>query len=201
MTTAEDVLAKARSSLGFQRTPVNDTEFGRWYGMNHNPWCFPAGTFVDTPLGLRRIEALRVGDWVLSASGRARRVIATGDRIAEQAVFIRAQGTDGTTATPEHPYWTMHGRDGAAAWVEAKDLQKGDYVAYPIPFEYGCVVVEEAMAYVVGRWIGDGWRISRRNGYETLICCSHEETDDLEKAMTLAGLSWNKDRQRRTAQQ
>lgn len=39
MTTAEDVLENARRSLGVVRGPVNDTEFGRWYGMNHNPWC------------------------------------------------------------------------------------------------------------------------------------------------------------------
>lgn len=39
MTTAEAVLENARRALGFVRAPVNDTEFGRWYGMNHNPWC------------------------------------------------------------------------------------------------------------------------------------------------------------------
>jgi len=39
MTTAEEVLTVARDSLGFRRTPVNDTEFGQWYGLNLNPWC------------------------------------------------------------------------------------------------------------------------------------------------------------------
>lgn len=39
MTTAENVLSNARDSIGFSRAPVNDTKFGEWYGMNHNPWC------------------------------------------------------------------------------------------------------------------------------------------------------------------
>jgi hypothetical protein len=39
MTTAEDVLNQARNSLGFSQAPINDTEYGIWYGMNHNPWC------------------------------------------------------------------------------------------------------------------------------------------------------------------
>ncbi len=39
MTTSSQVLDNARASLGVTRAPVNDTDFGRWYGMNHNPWC------------------------------------------------------------------------------------------------------------------------------------------------------------------
>lgn len=37
--TAQAVLNVARSELGFREGRNNDTKFGRWYGLNFNPWC------------------------------------------------------------------------------------------------------------------------------------------------------------------
>lgn len=39
MTTADAVLSAARSQLGYREGSDNDTKFGQWYGLNHNPWC------------------------------------------------------------------------------------------------------------------------------------------------------------------
>lgn len=37
--TASDVLRVARGQLGYVEGPNNDTKFGRWFGLNHQPWC------------------------------------------------------------------------------------------------------------------------------------------------------------------
>ena len=39
MSRREDLLAAAVSQLGYGEGPQNDTIYGRWYGMNNNPWC------------------------------------------------------------------------------------------------------------------------------------------------------------------
>jgi cell wall-associated NlpC family hydrolase len=41
MATAVDVLAKAKAYVDAKYTegPNNDTVFGKWYGLNHQPWC------------------------------------------------------------------------------------------------------------------------------------------------------------------
>lgn len=41
MATAADVLAKAKAYVDAKYTegPNNDTVFGKWYGLNHQPWC------------------------------------------------------------------------------------------------------------------------------------------------------------------
>lgn len=46
MTTAEDVLNQARSQIGRTESPANSnrTEYGKWYGMDGQPWC---GQFVS----------------------------------------------------------------------------------------------------------------------------------------------------------
>ena len=35
----EAVVAAAKSQLNFKEGINNDTKFGSWYGMNHQPWC------------------------------------------------------------------------------------------------------------------------------------------------------------------
>lgn len=41
MATAEKVLETARKELGTKESPANSnkTKYGRWYGMNGQPWC------------------------------------------------------------------------------------------------------------------------------------------------------------------
>jgi hypothetical protein len=39
MGTTAGMLAAARSDLGYREGPGNDTKFGDWYGLPHQPWC------------------------------------------------------------------------------------------------------------------------------------------------------------------
>ncbi|MCA6094980.1 CHAP domain-containing protein, partial [Streptomyces sp. SCA3-4] len=37
--TAAAILAEAAKHIGYKEGPDNDNMFGRWYPMNHAPWC------------------------------------------------------------------------------------------------------------------------------------------------------------------
>lgn len=41
MATAQDMVKKAESQIGYKESPrgSNNTKYGRWYGMNFEPWC------------------------------------------------------------------------------------------------------------------------------------------------------------------
>lgn len=39
MTQIEGVVAQAKSQLGYKEGANNDTMYGKWYGLNHQPWC------------------------------------------------------------------------------------------------------------------------------------------------------------------
>lgn len=37
--TKADVLKQAASQIGYAETPVNRTKYGKWYGLDGQPWC------------------------------------------------------------------------------------------------------------------------------------------------------------------
>lgn len=49
--TAAQVLAVARSQIGTKEGYNNDSKYGRWYGLNHEPWCAMFVTWVFSQVG------------------------------------------------------------------------------------------------------------------------------------------------------
>jgi CHAP domain len=39
MDKGHKAIAVARTQIGYRETPVNRTKFGRWYGVDRQPWC------------------------------------------------------------------------------------------------------------------------------------------------------------------
>ncbi len=56
------VVEIARAELGYQETGNNDTKYGKWYGLNNNPWC---AMFVS---------------WCFTQSGQSAQVAASGKK-------------------------------------------------------------------------------------------------------------------------
>ena len=48
---AQAVVAKAKSHLGYKEGTNNDTIFGTWAGMNHQPWCAMFVSYVFNEAG------------------------------------------------------------------------------------------------------------------------------------------------------
>jgi hypothetical protein len=55
MTTAAQVISVARSQIGYKEGANNDTKYGKWYGLNNNPWCAMFVSWVASKAGASKI--------------------------------------------------------------------------------------------------------------------------------------------------
>lgn len=91
--------------------------------------CFPAGSLVSTPEGVKAIETLSAGDSVLSRDGSVQTVTHRFDRSSEQGlVHLKVRGLPAPlTATPNHLVWAIKGETKRCASVGSKwDALRGD---------------------------------------------------------------------------
>ncbi|MCX4687302.1 LysM peptidoglycan-binding domain-containing protein [Kitasatospora purpeofusca] len=51
MGTAADMVARASRDVGYKEGPNNDTVYGRWYGLNYNPYCDMAVSMWASEIG------------------------------------------------------------------------------------------------------------------------------------------------------
>jgi len=53
----------AKQEIGFQEGANNDTKFGKWYGLNNQPWCamFVSWCFVQAELGAKIAASTKKG--------------------------------------------------------------------------------------------------------------------------------------------
>lgn len=162
--------------------------------------CFPAGTMVLTETGYRPIEDIEVGDKVLTHLGRWRSVTTTMSREYRGALqHIAAQGTV-IAATDEHPFWArprrrqVWDRDSKKMvrgledprWVDASEITAEYYLAQPFVAETeDDPDLTEDFWWVAGRFIGDGWLTTGKQGnLRAVICCSKGEADEVEERIS-----------------
>lgn len=173
--------------------------------------CFPAGTLVDGGAdGLRPIETLRVGDRVLTHARRRRRVTSVMRREADDVLSVKAMGAPAFRATAEHPFYIRRRRPGrprvwsAPEWVAAGELVPGDMLAMPLDDAGPRATIGADLAYVLGRWLGDGWLVDHRRTstvpaghrgsritsrvHKAIVCAAPAEADDLAVRIAAAGL-------------
>jgi Fe-S cluster assembly protein SufB len=103
--------------------------------------CHPAGTMVETSEGEKPIEDIREDDSVLTHSGRFRNVEGTQERSHKGHIYdieFWGDSTRNLTLTPGHPVLICRrerdresNKDWSTQWVEAKDVEKKDYMVVP----------------------------------------------------------------------
>jgi hypothetical protein len=115
--------------------------------LRYEPACFAGGTLVHTKVGLKPIETIQVGDWVLSKheSGEGereyKRVTQTFKHEDRQVIRVNfgGQQADGTDkwnfliVTPEHPIW-----------VQGKGWKPAEKLKYYFPFINLELLVDES---------------------------------------------------------
>lgn len=115
------------------------------YAENVIAQCLIAGTRIITRLGVKKIEDICIGDWVLTHKGRFRPVLAIGNREADTTMTIAPKSLDAITLTPEHPFFaldiTCERKVADLSWVKAEDLKNRDYRRVA---RYGNVILEAA---------------------------------------------------------
>lgn len=95
------------------------------WSMYKNTGCFPAGTKVSTPKGMRNIEEISVGEEVyaeniISGKPEKRKVTKISKQKTNTIVYLRIEESE-IRSTMEHPF--QHKEEG---WVKAEELLPGD---------------------------------------------------------------------------
>jgi hypothetical protein len=118
-SSQEDALSIIKSNYGSRVWSVD-------IGTEQSSSCFPASTLIHTPIGLRKISTINVGEYVTSfAQGRATPCVSTVTRRLEHAKApIWEIGTSCRSTpircTAIHAYLTSRG------WIQARQLRIGD---------------------------------------------------------------------------
>lgn len=55
--SVEKVLASAKAEVGYAEGKNNDTKFGKWFGLNNQPWCAMFVSWCFKEAGLSRLIA------------------------------------------------------------------------------------------------------------------------------------------------
>ena len=143
--------------------------------------CFVAGTNVQTKNGIKPIENIVVGDMVIADDCGWHKVVEVMKNQTESVYTIKAQGLLELEATGNHPFLVKHMKRyyptkngkhcnlrkfSKAEWVKVENLQKGDFVGYPIlQTSENTMSITKEEAWLIGRYIADGYtNNSQRQG-------------------------------------
>ena len=159
-------------------------------------WCWAAGTPILTTNGYVPIEELKIGDKVYTADGSIHPIINIMSHFADNCVTLHNSGTFDLVCTDNHQLYAQPfdhlGNKGIKHWkpygkYQVKELGSKDYIElFQLP--EGKVNIPTQIAYLVGRYVGDGWDIRNNEGHQ--ICCSFDETEDLKQAFIDAGINF-----------
>lgn len=163
--------------------------------------CFDPSTKVYTDKGISPISTIKKGDLVLGISGIYREVVDTFTYNQKDAmVSIKVKHSlEPLCVTAGHPFYAIQGVPLEQAisrtkhwldkgkvqceWVEASQLQKGDYLALVIPKEVVQVPeLSEEDARLYGILLGDGHMSA--NGYEWGVSGNPEKDEHLSFVRT-----------------
>lgn len=162
-------------------------------------WCFRAGTMILTPTGNVPIETLEVGAEVIDGDGNIQKVenVITHQAETDEVIKIKASGVGELYTTRNHPFLTKKfqymGWKGKLhyeepAYIAIKDVSKKDKIALR-GHSFGNKRVDPFIAYIVGRYLGDGWHST--TGYK--ICCSYKDAEKLDKILRKSGTAYSCD--------
>lgn len=158
-------------------------------------WCFKAGTRILTPNGNVNIEDLKIGDKVITASGNIKSITNTMTHLSDDTRIVKIAGIEPLYTTADHPILAKrllnHKKNGKNTysepmWIKASELKKSDKVGV-YKHKLGKIHVNPYLAYVVGRYVGDGW--CSKGNYK--LCSSYDEVNELKKWLDKANIKYS----------
>lgn len=177
-----------------------------------------AGTLIHTDKGFIPIEDVMPGDEVLTHTNNYKKVLEVGCRPNAPILKIKGMCFKDIICTPNHPFYVReryrygHKRERRfknPEWIEAKDLNKNHFLGYAInqnssmPKWAGIVATrwkkeenrlsalfeKTSFWYLMGRYVGDGWKRDSKTGNGVIICCSDRNRTSLFKAIEDCGFN------------
>ena len=171
--------------------------------------CFVAGTLVRTKEGLKPIESIELGDFVLTHNNRYREVVELMCKDSDHINNVKIQGSHLLQVTDEHPFYVRsmkrYGKESKRKfsdpeWVECKNLERGKhFVGIPVNREQNESDFDNRPEFwrFIGRWVADGYSStsnkikrggngSRRLSYRVVLTCGLHEEMDVDNLMNSA---------------
>lgn len=166
--------------------------------------CLTAGTAITTDKGIKSIENITVGEYVLGLSGNMKRVSHVFTNTSKELISIKPRNLKELKCTPNHEIMILRG--GEYSWVRADGIKKNDLVVEALPksvdqpenlrFNYitlvgkksFSVVLEPDLFRLMGYWLAEGSLASGlkgKSGYSSSKYKSYRvdfafNTDELE---------------------
>lgn len=170
-------------------------------------WCWGAGTPVLTTKGYKSIENIEVGDKVYTEDGSVHQVVRKTSHHAENMVKLSASGLFDMYCTDDHkifaqPFdyignkYTKHYKEYGKYVVS--ELKNKDCIRLAKLPENRSVSYDKSLAYLIGRYIGDGWDFQNGRGHS--ICCSFDDAHDLELKLNGANIDYHVDKNKTVMQ-
>lgn len=164
---------------------------------DNDNWCWGKGTPILTSTGYKPIEDIKIGDLVYTEDGTLHPVINTMSHFADNCVEISASGTFSLICTDNHklfvkPFdyrgWKGKKHYKPCSIHEIKDIHHKDLVRlFQLP--EGNIDYDLDLAYLIGRYIGDGW--DYENGRGKGICCAFNQREELEEKFRKANVDFH----------
>jgi DNA polymerase III alpha subunit len=160
--------------------------------------CFTGESLVLTKNGYKKIEDIKIGDYVLTHNNKYQQVAKTFCLQTDELIELKITG-ETIKVTPNHPFY-VRTRIGSYPktysqpyWKKAKDLSKEDWIASPVNQESEIPVMVDVNKthkgkvldlsdkdswWLIGRYMGDGWTESpRKEIHKIVICCSKNNNE------------------------
>lgn len=138
------ILRKAQEAIALEHIVPLRVLFPQAGSATSDPYCVSHDTLVETWEGLRSAGEVKPGDYLKSHTGQWRKVEESVDRPIESGEDVYEFTVSGLTAFPfkiseEHPLYAVkrpsrfrgYGSLGEPDWVEANNVEEGDFVCYP----------------------------------------------------------------------
>ena len=146
--------------------------------------CFVRGALVSTPVGMRPIEEIDVGDRVLDGQGRAVPVTAVYENPESQLVRVTWSNGHTMVVTPGQRFSTV-ADDLGVTWTDARDLVGHRTVAYGRKRHHALNAVGgDTYDYLLGLIAAEGFAVDRArpaDGRVRLHMCDSEPIDAVQK--------------------
>ena len=101
--------------------------------------CFRKGTLITTKNGLKPIEEIKKGDYVLTHNNRYKEVVVPMVNPTKEIYSLKVEEVIETFVTPEHPIRVKESRESEPKWIKVKDLDKEKHFVQLGNFEYSTI--------------------------------------------------------------
>lgn len=184
-------------------TKVDETKLADFNMICGGSPCFVKGTKVYTGTGYKKIEDVKVGDLVLTHTGKFQKVVRVGNKFSDDIYELKAQGILNTTVTGNHPYYVRSSKrkwnnDRRSydriftnpEWKRVKDIVDNEYIGLPVlSTSENIYNLSNDECWLLGRYVADGYicnskRPNRNNSYnhKVTFCIGKDKLTEFKKA-------------------